>query len=228
VTVSILLVDDDMEYAKLLGRVLEQAGFILMLCGNGRAALEETSRHRFDLILMDVTMPQMDGLSALHHLRRASDTPVIMLTARIASSDRVQGLDSGADDYICKPCDPDELISRIRAVLRRTNRSEIQDSAFAFGSHRFDVKLRELSYEGIPVRLTSLEAEILSMLLQARGRVVTRESITLALQDRELDAFDRSLDVHLSRLRAKLGNDSASIQTIRGMGYLLANAKESV
>jgi DNA-binding response OmpR family regulator len=225
VTTSILLVDDDIEYAELLARVLRQAGLEVGLCFNGRLALQEISQRRFDLILMDVAMPEMDGFSALHQVRRVSDTPVIMLTSRIAAADRVHGLDGGADDYICKPCDPDELLSRIRAVLRRTNRTN-RGHAFVFGSHAFNAESRELTARGTPVKLTSLEGELLSMLLQARGKVVAREAITMALQDREADSFDRSLDVHISRLRAKLGEDAASIQTVRGIGYLMPTAIE--
>jgi two-component system response regulator CpxR len=226
VTISILLVDDDVEYAELLARVLKQAGLEVTLCGNGRLAVQEVSRKHFNLILMDVAMPEMDGFSALHQIRRVNDTPVIMLTSRIASTDRVHGLDGGADDYICKPCDPDELLSRIRAVLRRTNRTSNRGHAFVFGSHIFNTESRELASNGNPVKLTSLEGELLCMLLQARGKVVARESITMALQDREPDAFDRSLDVHISRLRAKLGEDAASIQTVRGIGYLIPMAIE--
>lgn len=224
-TISILLVDDDVEYSELLARVLNQAGLEVALCGNGRLALQEISRRRFDLILMDVAMPEIDGFSALRQLHRISDTPVIMLTSRIAAVDRVHGLDGGADDYICKPCDPDELLSRIRAVLRRANRAS-RGHAFHFGSHSFNTETRELIANGNPVKLTSLEGELLSMLLQARGKVVPREAITMALQDREPDAFDRSLDVHISRLRAKLGGDAASIQTVRGIGYLMPTAIE--
>jgi DNA-binding response OmpR family regulator len=225
VTIFILLVDDDIEYAELLARVLKQAGLEVALCDNGRRALQELSGRRFDLVLMDVAMPEMDGFSALHQIRRISDTPVIMLTSRIAAADRVHGLDGGADDYICKPCDPDELLSRIRAVLRRTSRIN-RGHAFLFGSHSFNTESRELSSNGNPVRLTSLEGELLSMLLQARGRIVAREAITMALQDREPDAFDRSLDVHISRLRAKLGEDASNIQTVRGIGYLMPTATE--
>jgi DNA-binding response OmpR family regulator len=225
VTMFILLVDDDIEYAELLAKVLKQAGLEVALCDNGRRALQELSGRCFDLVLMDVAMPEMDGFSALHQIRRISDTPVIMLTSRIAAADRIHGLDGGADDYICKPCDPDELLSRIRAVLRRTSRIN-PGHAFLFGSHSFNTESRELSLSGNPVRLTSLEGELLSMLLQARGRIVARESITMALQDREPDAFDRSLDVHISRLRAKLGEDASNIQTVRGIGYLMPTATE--
>jgi DNA-binding response OmpR family regulator len=228
VPISILLVDDDSEYADLLGRVLRQAGLDVALCGNGRLALQEISRNNFDLVLMDVTMPEIDGFSALHQLRRISETPVIMLTSRIAAADRVHGLDTGADDYICKPCDPDELLSRVRAVLRRTSPSSTQNPTFSFGSHRFNVKTQELLSNGVPVKLTSLEGELLSMLLQARGRVVMRESIAMALQDRELNAFDRSLDVHISRLRTKLGDDAPTIQTVRGIGYAMQTAREGM
>jgi two-component system response regulator CpxR len=205
---NLLLVDDDVEYAQLLSRVLQRHGITVSICKDGRQAIDEVARHRFDLILLDVTMPVMDGFATLHRLQREAETPVIMLTSRIASVDRVQGLDGGADDYICKPCDPDELLSRIRAVLRRAGPSKVLPSAYHFGSHRFIANSRELTCDDRQVHLTSLEADLLSMLLLARGKSVSREAIALVLQDRALDAFDRSLDVHISRLRTKLGKDA--------------------
>jgi DNA-binding response OmpR family regulator len=223
---SVLLVDDDVEYAELLCRVLRQAGLEVSLCHSGRQALTEVSRGRFDLLLMDVSMPELDGFATLHQLRRVSEVPVIMLTSRIASADRIHGLDGGADDYICKPCDPDELLSRIRAVLRRTGVPSDAGQTFLIGAHRFNPKSRELSLDDVPVKLTSLEGELLGILLQTRGRAVTRESIAASIQDRQLDAFDRSLDVHMSRLRAKLGEDGARILTVRGLGYALPDAFE--
>ena len=223
---TLLLVDDDAEYADLLNKVLEQQGIGVFLASNGRQALEELSRRRFDLILLDVTMPVMDGFTTLHRLRREMDVPVIMLTSRIASVDRVQGLDGGADDYICKPCDPDELLSRIRAVLRRTKQLATPRAAYYFGSHRFDPQSRELTCDGRQVRLTSLEAELLFMLLKAGGKPASRDAIAMVLQDRALDVFDRSLDVHISRLRTKLGQDAGTIQTVRGIGYLITATPE--
>jgi DNA-binding response OmpR family regulator len=173
-------------------------------------------------------MPVMDGFTTLHRLRREAETPVIMLTSRIASVDRVQGLDGGADDYICKPCNPDELISRIRAVLRRTKQMMGRPTTYNFGTHRFIADSRELTCEGRQVHLTSLEGELLSMLLQARGKPVSREAVALVLQDRALDVFDRSLDVHISRLRTKLGRDASAIQTVRGIGYLIPSGLQEV
>lgn len=225
---SILIVDDDVEYAELLARVLAHAGFETAVCHSGRQALLEVSKRRYDLTLMDVTMPDVDGFATLHQLRRVSAVPVIMLTARIAASDRVQGLDTGADDYICKPCDPEELVSRIRAVLRRSTPNEPERQIFLFGRHRYDVSTQMLVSKGVRIRLTALEGELLSMLLLARGRVVTREAITMAIQDRQLDVFDRSLDVHISHLRTKLGQDGANIQTVRGIGYVLPDVIEGL
>ncbi len=219
--ITLLLVDDDAEYAQLLSKVLEQQGILVSVASDGPYALEELSRRRFDLILLDVTMPVMNGFMTLHRLRREMDTPVIMLTSRIASADRVQGLDGGADDYISKPCDPDELLSRIRAVLRRSKQVTTLPAAYYFGSHRFDTRTRELMFDGRLIRLTSLEAELLFMLLKAGGKPASREAIALVLQDRALDVFDRSLDVHISRLRSKLGHDAGAIQTVRGIGYLI-------
>ncbi len=221
---KLLLVDDDAEYAQLLSRVLQQQGINVSVCGDGRQAVEQVSRTSFDLILLDVTMPVMDGFQTLSRLRRAGNTPVIILTSRIASADRVHGLDGGADDYICKPCDPDELLSRIRAVLRRTKQVLGLPSVYRLGSHRFHSHSRELTRAGQHVRLTSLETELLFMLLQAGGKPVSREAIALVLQDRALDAFDRSLDVHISRLRTKLRQDASAIHTVRGIGYAITTA----
>ena len=218
---NFLLVDDDAEYSHLLNKVLQQHGIAVVMVGNGRQAIEELARKEFDLILLDVTMPVMDGMATLQRLRRDMDTPVIMLTSRLASTDRVQGLDFGADDYICKPCNPDELLSRIRAVLRRTKKATTASESYSFGTHRFDAISRELTCEGQQIRLTSLEAELLLMLLKAGGKPASREAIALVLQDRALDVFDRSLDVHIRRLRSKLGYDAAAIQTVRGTGYLI-------
>ncbi len=217
---NLLLVDDDTEYSHLLHNVLQQHGIAVVMAGSGRQAIEELARKEFDLIFLDVTMPVMDGMVTLQRLRREMDTPVIMLTSRIASVDRVQGLDFGADDYVCKPCDPDELLSRIRAVLRRTKKATTASESYYFGADRFDAMSRELTCEGQQVRLTSLEAELLFMLLKAGGKPTSREAIALVLQDRALDVFDRSLDVHISRLRSKLGHDAGAIQTVRGTGFL--------
>lgn len=219
-SMDLLLVDDDSEYAVLLSRVLERAGMSVVMVADGRRALVEVSRRSFEIILLDVTMPGMDGFATLQRFRREVGTPVIMLTSRIASRDRVEGLDGGADDYICKPCDPDELLSRIRAVLRRTKQQGGATKRYALGCHCFDTVTKELTREGLPVRLTSLESELLAMLLHANGRVVSREAIAASLQDRSLDVFDRSLDVHISHLRSKLGADAGTIQTVRGAGYL--------
>jgi len=223
---SILLIDDDVEYCELLSALLRTVGYEMVVCHGGRTGLEQMGGREFDLVLLDVAMPQIDGFAVLHQLRRISGVPVVMLTSRIASADKVHGLDGGADDYICKPCDPDELLSRIRAILRRTHRSPTARVSFSIGAHRFDTNARELVCEGRSVKLTSLELELLCILLQARGKVVPRETLAMAIQDRPLDVFDRSLDVHISRLRSKLSADGGVIQTVRGIGYVLAGAIE--
>jgi two-component system response regulator CpxR len=223
---SLLLVDDDLECSQLLSQVLQHAGAVVSICGDGRSAMAEVSRRHFDLILLDVAMPEMDGFATLYQLRRMSETPVIMLTSRIASVEKLQGLDGGADDYICKPFDPEELIARIRAVLRRAKNGSGVCQSYLIGSHRFDLRTRQLACHGRPIKLTSLEGELLSMLLQARGKTVQRDTLSMALQNRVPDFFDRSLDVHISRLRSKLGPDSGAIQTVRGIGYLITGAVE--
>jgi two-component system response regulator CpxR len=220
----ILLIDDDVEYCQLLSAFLVEAGHEVEACHDGRTGLGKLTRGQFDIILLDVTMMPIDGFATLHQLRRISDAPVLMLTSRTASSERVRGLDAGADDYICKPCDPDELISRLRAAARRSRRSSEKGARFRIGEYIFDANVRELRFRNALVNLTSFEKELLWMLFQARGRTVSREAI--AIQDRPLDAFDRSLDVHISHLRSKMRPEGAAIQTVRGVGYVLTNAEE--
>lgn len=222
----ILLIDDDAEYCHLLSAFLGETGHEVEVCYDGRAGIEKLTYGQFDIVLLDVAMAPIDGLATLHQLRRTSDVPVLMLTSRTASSDKVRGLDAGADDYICKPCDPDELVSRLRAATRRSRQSSEKGARFRIGEYTFDAITRELRFRNASVKLTSLEKELLWMLFQARGRVVSREAIAMAIQDRPLDAFDRSLDVHISHLRSKMRSEGASIQTVRGVGYVLTKVEE--
>lgn len=225
-SLRILLIDDDVEYCHLLSALLETAGHTVELCHDGRSGVEAFAHSSFDIVLLDVSMTPIDGFATLHQFRRISNVPILMLTSRIASSDKVRGLDGGADDYICKPCDPDELISRLRAAVRRSQHPSAKAARFRIGDYVFDTATRALHLRNAAVRLTSLETELLSMLLEARGRVVSREAVAAAIQDRPLDPFDRSLDVHISHLRSKLKSQGASIQTVRSVGYVLAGAEE--
>jgi len=225
----ILLIDDDAELCGMMRELFGEAEFTLDCAFNGRDGLARALKNLYDLIVLDVMLPMIDGFTVLQQLRRRTEVPVIMLTARVHRRDRIEGLNAGADDYLPKPFDPDELLARIRAVLRRAGRLEHSaDSIKTFGDVQVNTQTREVWSEGRLVDLTSLEFDLLEMLVRAGGRVVTREEITAALLDREASPYDRALDVHISHLRRKLASGGEMIRTIRGIGYVFAakGAKE--
>jgi DNA-binding response OmpR family regulator len=220
-TLSLLLVDDDAELCGMMHEFFAQAGHHLECAHNGREGLASALSGAHDLVILDVMLPVLDGFELLRQLRRRSQMPVIMLTARVQQPDRIQGLDAGADDYLPKPFDPDELLARIRAVLRRTEASAPPPSeSIHIGSLRLNPSTREASSGGHPVDLTSTEFDLLEMLVRAAGRIVSREEITAALFEREATPYDRFLDVHISHLRKKLQDGPRLIRTIRGVGYM--------
>jgi DNA-binding response OmpR family regulator len=166
-------------------------------------------------------LPGIDGITVLEQLRRRKDLPVIMLTARVQQHDRILGLNSGADDYLPKPFDPDELMARIRAVLRRTDApSRPSDAVVTFGTLRVNMATREVWSASEPVELTAMEFDLLELLMRSPGRVVSRDEITAVLFEREATPYDRFLDVHISHLRKKLEGGRSLIRTIRGVGYV--------
>lgn len=224
---SLLLIDDDHELCRLIGIYLSRFGYSLTCSADGRDGVVKATSHTYDLILLDVTLPSLDGFAVLHQIRRSNMTPIIMLTSRNLATDRLMGLNSGADDYLCKPFDPDELLARIRAVLRRSERSTPNSQWQDFGSIRISESSREVICRDTVVNLTATEFELLLMLGRANGRVVTRDALTMAIQDRQPNSFDRSLDVHLSHIRAKLGAEGARIRTVRGVGYAMTPGDEA-
>lgn len=218
---NILIADDDTELCELLQEFFESEDFKVHLAHDGRAALLALEMPGIDLVVLDVMMPEMNGLDVLKELRRESRMPVIMLTARGDDLDRILGLELGADDYVAKPCNPRELLARIRAVLRRTgstavsNILQVDDLELNQGS-------RTLLLRGGPVELTSTEFSILQSLLQNGGAVVSKRDLYVDALGREPVAHDRSVDMHVSNLRRKLGpgaNGENRIETIRGIGY---------
>lgn len=218
---KILIADDDTELSDLLRQFFESEGFAVRLAHDGRAALEAATTGTVDLVVLDVMMPEMNGLDVLKELRRVSRVPVIMLTARGDDLDRILGLELGADDYVPKPCNPRELLARIRAVMRRSESAggrtviEVEDLELNQGS-------RTLLKNGEPVDVTSTEFSILHCLLQHRGNVVSKRDLYLFALGREPVAHDRSVDMHVSNLRRKLGpapDGENRIETIRGIGY---------
>ena len=226
---SLLLVDDDAELCQMMREFFEQNGHILDCAQNGTEGLKRASERDFDLVILDVMLPGMNGFTVLNHLRRRNAVPVIMLTARTDTQDRVQGLEAGADDYLPKPFDPDELLARIRAVLRRASKA-IADNLKHFASDdlRINGNTREVWVKSKVVELTGVEFDILYLLVCSAGHVITREEISMAVFERKLTAYDRSLDVHISHLRSKIEPLGRQIQTIRNAGYVFAGNTRQV
>ncbi len=222
---SLLLVDDDAELCGMMVEYFAEAGYSLECAHNGRDGLNCALNGAHDLVILDVMLPVLDGFAVLKQLRRRKTSPVIMLTARVQQQDRIEGLDAGADDYLPKPFDPDELLARIRAVLRRSEHGrQSKTAALTAGSLRLNPSTREAWSGGVPVELTSMEFDLLELLIGAMGRVVSRDEITAALFEREATPYDRFLDVHISHLRKKLKDGPRLIRTIRGVGYIFTGA----
>jgi two-component system response regulator CpxR len=218
---SVLLIDDDAELCELMQEFFAARGIRLAAIHDGRRGLAEAFDKAFDLILLDVMLPGLDGFELLRQVRRRSQVPIIMLTARTANADRVAGLDAGADDYLPKPFDPDELIARIRAVLRRSRRLSTPElEILEVNGVRLSSSTREVWSDGREVDLTTIEFDILDLIARSAGRVVSRAELTAAIHQRPASPLDRSLDVHVSHLRKKLGRRGGVIRTVRGVGYL--------
>lgn len=219
----VLVVEDEAHLAQGLRFNLEAEGYSAEIAGDGESATERllAKKETFDAIVLDIMLPGKDGFSVVSELRAARNyVPVLMLTARNRPEDVLKGFAAGADDYLPKPFDPDELLARIRAVLRRTeSRAETPPSPLTIGSVRLDPAAREAWSNGRRVELTSTEFDLLDMLMRSAGRVVSRDEITAALFEREATPYDRFLDVHISHLRKKLHNGPRLIRTIRGVGY---------
>ena len=223
----VLLIDDDARLAELLTGYFDPQGIALVHAGGGQAGLGQLASGGFDAVLLDVMMPGMDGLAVLRKLREAGHrVPVIMLTARGDEADRVVGLELGADDYVAKPFSPRELLARLRAVLRRTDPSSVAEKLTASGIS-VDIAAREAWVDGKPVELTGLEIDLLIALLRRAGRVVPRSALMELAGRGDVTVNERAVDVHISRLRKKLGDDAATkIRTVRGVGYVLARTAE--
>jgi len=225
----IVVVDDDQQIRELLSQVLDQYGFSTRAVADGRELTRALAEQPADLIVLDLMLPGEDGLAICRELRTRSTTPVIMLTARGESVDRVVGLEVGADDYVAKPFDPRELIARIRTVLRRASAAPGAQATrlrgWSFDGWNFDAVRRELrDPEGAIVALSSLEFRLLELLLQHANQVLTRDRIMEATAGRPADPFERRIDIAISRLRARLRDDGREprlIKTVRNRGYVL-------
>jgi len=219
---TLLLVDDDAELCALMLDFFSQHGFRVESAYDGRRGLARALEGGFDLVLLDVMLPGLDGFEVLHQLRRQSSVPVIMLTARTEQADRISGLNAGADDYLPKPFGPEELLARIRAVLRRASQAGLRPpKALEAGGIRLDSATRQVWRDSARLELTSIEFDILSLLMRSAGRSVSRDEIAGILYHREAMPYERAIDVHVSHLRKKLEHQGHSmIRTVRGVGYL--------
>jgi two-component system response regulator CpxR len=224
-TAPVLIVDDDIGFTELLKELLSAEGFTTESVHNGDAGLARALSGHYSLIILDVMLPGRNGIDVLRALRRQSSTPVLMLTARGHDNDRIQGLESGADDYLPKPFHPRELLARIRAILRRSAGplAPTPDALVSVGDTTLDPRSRTVRVNNEIVELTSAEFDLLRVLLGAAGQVVTREELFRAVLGREFNVFDRSIDNHVSSLRKKLGskvNGIERIKSVRGTGYI--------
>jgi two-component system response regulator CpxR len=226
---TLLLVDDDLDLCALMADYFAEHGYRTRAAHDGWDALACVARGGFDLLILDVMLPVLDGFEILRQVRKRSTLPVIMLTARTSGADRVNGLNSGADDYLPKPFEPDELLARIRAVLRRAGKPDASETGLIqSGDLQLDSRSNEVWLGGEPVNITAIEFDILECLMRSAGRVVSRNALAAVLYQRESTPYERAIDVHISHLRRKLRHaDGVMIQTVRGAGYLFAQRNRS-
>ena len=230
----VLIVDDDFELCNLVSEYLQAEGFTIECVHDGENGLQRATAGGYLLVVLDVMLPGINGFEVLRRIRATSRLPVLLLTARGEDVDRIVGLEIGADDYLPKPFNPRELVARIRAVLRRT-RSDGKPAPSApdivrVGEVELDPATRMVRNEGKPVDLTSVEFNLLEVLLREAGRVVPRERLVNAVLSRKFSPFDRSIDMHVSKVRKKLGDTESDehIKTVRGVGYIFARPREKV
>lgn len=226
---SVLLVDDDRELCGMLRSYLDAENFTVHAVHDGQAGVERLRDERFDVVVMDITMPVLDGFAALREMRRFSDVPVLMLTARGDETDRIVGLELGADDYLPKPFNPRELSARLKAILRRARPSRgTVAEVLEVGDLRLDPAAQSVMLDGRPVRVTATEFVVLELLARSAGELVRKDRLSAHALGRRVTPFDRSLDTHIANLRRKLGagrDGEPRIRTVRGQGYLLAGRR---
>lgn len=225
----LLLVEDDARLAEMLCEYLGEAGFRVRVASSGQIAIEQLASVEYDVVVLDLMLPDMDGLDVCRHLRQRSDVPVLMLTARGDATDRIVGLELGADDYLPKPFQPRELLARLRAILRRRGAGTSTDKPLRFGRLEIDRAAHTLRVDGEVRVLTGYQFALLVALAENAGRVLSRETLMDKLKGEMLEAFDRSIDVHISRIRAAIEDDAKHprrVITLRGSGYVFAKAQD--
>jgi DNA-binding response OmpR family regulator len=225
---TVLIIDDDQELCDLLREYLSLQGFEVSAIHDGAEAVTHLAAHQYDLLVLDIMLPGMQGLDVLRKLREFSNTPVLMLTAKGEDTDRIVGLELGADDYLPKPCNPRELSARLRAILRRSGEQQKPAAELVIGECSINSADRSAHYGNQPLQLTSAEFNLLQLLMARAGSVVDKETLSREGLGRPLSAYDRSIDVHISKIRKKLaaaGGDSL-IVSVRGLGYQYAVSEQ--
>lgn len=220
---SILIVEDEPSITTLLKYNIEKAGFLTDVAYNGEDGVRKAEQKRYDLIVLDIMLPKMDGLEVVKSLRQSkNDVPILILTAKDSESDRIKGLELGADDYLTKPFNPKELIARIRAILRRVYRHEKQGDVYVVGHLKIDEEKFEVTLKDEPLTFTRKEFELLAYLAKHKNKTLSREQLLSAVWDYDFVGDTRIVDVHISRLREKIEEDKTEpkyIHTVRGFGY---------
>jgi two-component system, OmpR family, alkaline phosphatase synthesis response regulator PhoP len=223
---TILVVDDEPKITRLVRDYLESAGFAVISAGDGQEAVMRARTERPDLVVLDLGLPRLDGLDVTRRLRQAGELPIIMLTARDDETDKLIGLELGADDYVTKPFSPRELVARVRAVLRRHERPEVADR-FTAGRLLLDVPRMRLEVDGRSVELTATEFALLAAMARQPGRVFTRSQLLDAIHGVAFDSYERAIDAHVRNIRRKIEADPHQprhLLTVYGVGYRLADA----
>lgn len=220
---TILIIDEDTELTMILTQYLESEQFKVVCAHDGEQGAKKALNQAFDAIILDVMLPKINGFEVLKAIREHSQTPVLILTARGENIDRILGLEIGADDYLPKPCNPRELIARLKAILRRTQKNPIQRPVIEEHDIVVDCSKRLVTIKGKELELTNAEFNILEMLIKSPGQAFSKEELTEYALERKYTAYDRSIDVHISNLRNKLGDNTqgeAIVKTVRGFGYM--------
>lgn len=224
---KILVVDDEKKFVNVLRAYLEQAGFAVVTASDGKSALAAFRREKPNLVLLDLNLPEMDGLDVARHIRKESNAPIIMLTALVEETDRLIGLELGADDYITKPFSPREVVARVRAVLRRVEGETAPAEILRARAIEMDLTKHVVTVQGRVVELTPTEFDLLAALMKNPGRAFTRMQLLDLVQGESFEGYERTIDAHIKNLRQKLGDDPKQPQyilTVFGVGYKFAES----
>ena len=226
----ILLIEDDEPLGAMIAQYLRERDFDVTHHVTGKAGMDALAARNFDAVLLDVMLPDADGFHLCRDIRAKSEIPILMLTARGEETDRIVGLELGADDYLPKPFNPRELLARLRAILRRGTNRDADRGRFRFGRLEIDTDQRQVRLDGDAKSLTAHQFDLLLVLAQNPGRVMSRDALMNAMRGENLEAFDRSIDVHISRIRNAIEDDPRNprrILTVRGAGYVFARAQDA-